>query len=61
MSATSNVNFDLLADYNPLPEIAEKPAAAAGKKDKSPTGTKRLKAAAGKATRKPPAAKVAKP
>ena len=28
MSATSNVNFDLLAEYNPLPETAEKPAAA---------------------------------
>src|ERR1700691_450213 len=40
VSATSNVNFDLLAEYNPLPEIAEKPAAAAGKKDKSPTRNK---------------------
>ena len=44
VSATSNVNFDLLAEYNPLPEIVEKPAAA-GQKDKSPTGTKRPKVA----------------
>jgi type IV pilus assembly protein PilN len=59
LSAVSNVNFDLLAEYNPLPETAEKPAAT-GHKDKSPTGTKRPKAApgaAGKATRKPRAAK----
>jgi type IV pilus assembly protein PilN len=27
VSATTNVNFDLLAEYNPLPETAEKPAA----------------------------------
>jgi type IV pilus assembly protein PilN len=27
VSATSNVNFDLLAEYNPLPETKEKPAA----------------------------------
>ena len=27
VSATTNVNFDLLAEYNPLPEKAEKPAA----------------------------------
>ncbi len=27
VSATSNVNFDLLAEYNPLPEPGEKPAA----------------------------------
>lgn len=26
VSATSNVNFDLLAEYNPLPEMAETPA-----------------------------------
>ena len=25
MSAASNVNFDLLAEYNPLPETQEKP------------------------------------
>ena len=30
VSAASNVNFDLLAEYNPLPETAEKPAATAG-------------------------------
>ncbi len=62
VSATSNVNFDLLAEYNPLPEIAEKPAAA-GPKDKSPTRTKRPKVpgAARKASRKPPAGKVATP
>ncbi len=28
LSATSNVNFDLLAEYNPLPETVEKPATA---------------------------------
>jgi type IV pilus assembly protein PilN len=28
VSATSNVNFDLLAEYNPLPETEEKPVAA---------------------------------
>jgi type IV pilus assembly protein PilN len=63
VSATSNVNFDLLAEYNPLPEIAEKPAAAE-KKDKSLSGTKRPKAvpgAPGKATHKPRAGKVATP
>jgi type IV pilus assembly protein PilN len=64
VSAASNVNFDLLAEYNPLPEIAEKPAAA-GPKVKSPTtGTRRPKAvpgAAGKASRKPRAGKVATP
>jgi type IV pilus assembly protein PilN len=27
VSATSNVNFDLLAEYNPLPEMEEKPVA----------------------------------
>jgi type IV pilus assembly protein PilN len=64
VTAASNVNFDLLAEYNPLPEIAEKPAAA-GPRDKSPTaGTKRLKAVPGaprKASRKPRAGKVATP
>ena len=29
VSAASNVNFDLLAEYNPLPEPAEKRQAAA--------------------------------
>jgi type IV pilus assembly protein PilN len=28
VSAATNVNFDLLAEYNPLPDTAEKPAAA---------------------------------
>jgi hypothetical protein len=28
VSAASNVNFDLLAEYNPLPETVEKPATA---------------------------------
>jgi type IV pilus assembly protein PilN len=35
VSATSNVNFDLLAEYNPLPETVAKPVAA--KSAKSPT------------------------
>ncbi len=65
VSATSNVNFDLLAEYNPLPETGEKPGAV-GHKDKSLTATKGLKGgpgaagvpgAAGKATRRPRAAK----
>jgi type IV pilus assembly protein PilN len=64
VSTAANVNFDLLAEYNPLPEIAEKPAAA-GEKDKTPTGTKRTKSAPGAGrkatTRKPRAAKVATP
>jgi type IV pilus assembly protein PilN len=40
VSATTNVNFDLLAEYNPLPETAEKPAAAkqAGTKQAKPPG-----------------------
>jgi type IV pilus assembly protein PilN len=71
VSAASNVNFDLLAGYNPLPEVAEK-SATAEDKTKSPTGTRRSKTApktapgatpraGGKATRKPQAAKVATP
>jgi type IV pilus assembly protein PilN len=28
VSAATNVNFDLLAEYNPLPDTAEKPAGA---------------------------------
>jgi type IV pilus assembly protein PilN len=39
VSATNNVNFDLLAEYNPLPETAEKPAAP--KQPKSTTKTAR--------------------
>jgi type IV pilus assembly protein PilN len=64
VSATSNVNFDLLAEYNPLPDTTEKPAVAAPHKDHGPAGTKRAKAgpgAAGKASRKPRAAKVGAP
>jgi type IV pilus assembly protein PilN len=63
VSATSNVNFDLLAEYNPLPETAEK-APAAGQKVGSPGAVKHPKAApstAGKAMRKPRVAKVAAP
>ena len=40
----SNVNFDLLAEYNPLPDTAEKPAAAkltSTKRVKSPSKTPR--------------------
>jgi type IV pilus assembly protein PilN len=39
VSAASNVNFDLLAEYNPLPETVEKPAPA--KQPKSVTKTAR--------------------
>jgi type IV pilus assembly protein PilN len=41
VSAASNVNFDLLAEYNPLPEAAEKPAVEHGH---GPAGAKRRKA-----------------
>jgi type IV pilus assembly protein PilN len=41
VSATSNVNFDLLAEYNPLPEKAEKPSKAAGAKAPKAAGTNR--------------------
>jgi type IV pilus assembly protein PilN len=44
VSATSNVNFDLLAEYNPLPEPSEKPAAV-GRKNSAAAGSKRSKAA----------------
>jgi type IV pilus assembly protein PilN len=73
VSAVSNVNFDLLAEYNPLPETVEKPARA-GQKSGGPAGSKRRPkaapstagkaatgAAAGKASRKPRAAKVGAP
>ena len=70
VSTASNVNFDLLAEYNPLPEPAEKPAGA-GQKNGSPAGTRRSKVVpaagktapttGGKAARKPQAAKVATP
>src|SRR5271163_3588160 len=64
VSATSNVNFDLLAEYNPLPDTTEKPAAAAGHKVGAPAGTKRPKTApgaAGRASRKPRPGKVGAP
>jgi type IV pilus assembly protein PilN len=69
VSATSNVNFDLLAEYNPLPDTTEKPAVAAPHKDHGPAGTKRAKAgpggagpgAAGRASRKPRPGKVGAP
>jgi type IV pilus assembly protein PilN len=63
VSTASNVNFDLLAEYNPLPEPAEKPAAA-GPKNASPAGGKHAKVApstAGKARHKPQAGQVAAP
>jgi type IV pilus assembly protein PilN len=65
VSTASNVNFDLLAEYNPLPEIAEKPAAtgksgAAGPKDGSTTGTKRHKAAPGTAGKAVGTSRIAK-
>jgi type IV pilus assembly protein PilN len=44
VSTASNVNFDLLAEYNPLPDTAEKPAAAkqtSTKRVKSPSKTAR--------------------
>jgi type IV pilus assembly protein PilN len=72
VSAVSNVNFDLLAEYNPLPETVEKPAA--GQKSGGPAGSKRRPKAApstagkaatgaaiGNASRKPRAAKVGAP
>ena len=66
VSAASNVNFDLLAEYNPLPETRRE-AGCGGAKGGSPAGTKRPQApencpgTAGKAARKPQAAKVATP
>ena len=63
VSATSNVNFDLLAEYNPLPDTTEKPAATVHKVA-GPAGPKRPKAGpggAGKASRKARAAKVGAP
>src|ERR1700728_1980047 len=41
-TATSNVNFDLLAEYNPLPETPEKPAATASPKS-APKPTRKLR------------------
>jgi type IV pilus assembly protein PilN len=63
VSAASNVNFDLLAEYNPLPEPAEK-AAAARQKNASPAGSKHSKvapSAARKTRHKPQAGKMAAP
>jgi type IV pilus assembly protein PilN len=67
VSATSNVNFDLLAEYNPLPDTTEKPAAPEHKAG-GPAGTKRSHTAAGakatpagKASRKPRPGKVGAP
>jgi type IV pilus assembly protein PilN len=68
VSATSNVNFDLLAEYNPLPDTTEKPAAPEHKGG-GPAGTKRSHTAAGKAapgaagraSRKPRPGKVGAP
>jgi type IV pilus assembly protein PilN len=71
VSATSNVNFDLLAEYNPLPDTTEKPAAPEHKAGGS-AGTKRSHTAAGaagkatpstagKASRKPRPGKVGAP
>jgi type IV pilus assembly protein PilN len=42
VSAASNVNFDLLAEYNPLPEPAEKPAAEHGHSPKRPKAAAKL-------------------
>jgi type IV pilus assembly protein PilN len=55
VSATSTVNFDLLAEYNPLPETAEKPAAA-GQKNGAPAASKRSKAAPGTGRKAAPGA-----
>jgi type IV pilus assembly protein PilN len=44
ISAAGNVNFDLLAEYNPLPETAEKPAATASPKS-AQKPTRKLRAA----------------
>jgi type IV pilus assembly protein PilN len=51
VSATSNVNFDLLAEYNPLPEKTETPA-------KHSQKTPSDRNAGGKTVRKPRPAKV---
>jgi type IV pilus assembly protein PilN len=71
VSATSSVNFDLLAEYNPLPDTTEKPAAPEHKGG-GPAGTKRSHTAAGaagkaapngpgRASRKPRPGKVGAP
>jgi type IV pilus assembly protein PilN len=55
VSTAANVNFDLLAEYNPLPDTIEKPAAA------KQTATKQAKLS-GKTARSPrPARKTARP
>jgi type IV pilus assembly protein PilN len=69
VSATSNVNFDLLAEYNPLPDTTEKPAAPEHKGG-GPAGTRRSHTGAagkaapsgpGRASRKPRPGKVGAP
>src|ERR1700733_1572545 len=55
VSATSNVNFDLLAEYNPLPDTTEKPAAPEHKAG-APAGTRRSHTAAGAAGKAAPSA-----
>ena len=60
VNAASNVNFDLLAEYNPLPETAEKPASAERKKG-APAVSKRSKAAPGRGRHKRRSAKVGAP
>ena len=59
VSATSNVNFDLLAEYNPLPEIAEKPAGA--RKNGAPAASKGSKTAPGTSRHRRRSAKVGTP
>jgi type IV pilus assembly protein PilN len=61
VSTTTNVNFDLLAEYNPLPEPVEKPAA---QHDHAPTESKHRKAtprAAGMTTPSPRVSSQAAP
>jgi type IV pilus assembly protein PilN len=60
VSAPSNVNFDLLAEYNPLPEIAEKPAAAQ-RKNVGPRVSTGSKAAPGAPGRRRRSAKAGAP
>src|SRR5580698_224160 len=52
-TATSSVNVDLLAEYNPLPDTTEKPAAPEHKGG-GPAGTKRSHTAAGAAGKAAP-------
>jgi type IV pilus assembly protein PilN len=52
VSTAPNVNFDLLAEYNPLPETAEKPAAARPKSETKTGRAPRTARAPRHATRK---------